>query len=135
MSRSNRILTLDPFVSYQDMLDGEVFPCEYSDIESDDEYDTYEAGVEDTREDTATEDDEDDDDREDPATEDDEDHRWLRQSSAIEEDIISLIGDLFNYTKRLRQSQRKLKRTILEMKQTIADFQDQLDTFIQPTNH
>jgi hypothetical protein len=112
-----------PFVSYQDMIDGAFYG---------NSFDWHQEETAEEEEDEEEEDEEDEEEKEGRDT----DHPGitLRQmkedtlSEISEDNTIDLIREVFNYCKKLRRSEKKLKQTVAEMKLAIADLQDRMDS-------
>jgi hypothetical protein len=121
------ILSLNPFVTYQDMIDGAF----YDDFVHEHDEETEEDKEEDTEPQEREK--EGDTKIQESDAEPESRIRQIEEDSLSElsaDDTIHLIQEVFNYCKRLRRSQKRLKQTVQELKQTIAYLNDRVEKLI-----
>jgi hypothetical protein len=117
------ILSLNPFVTYQDMIDGAFYDDFVHEHEEETEEDTEPQEPEKERDTEIQESDAEPESR----------IRQIEEDSLSElsaDDTVHLIQEVFNYCKRLRRSQKRLKQTVQELKQTIAYLNDRVEKLI-----
>lgn len=125
-----RVNTINPFASYQDMIDGQyIMEC------SDDEDDDEDGRVSYNSETVSNHNNEHEkcgiyDDEyvgEEPEGFGDNDDDEMSEITAPDINTISVINELFNYCKKVSKSHKKLKHKVSQMSQTIVELQHRLN--------